>query len=72
MFFSVTGAMGHIPSVIKIAPSLFKHASIQIFVHFLFTTIVGKSIGIPFREIILASNANVGGPTTAAAMASVS
>ena len=27
-------------------------------------------LGLPRREILLASNANVGGPTTAAAMAS--
>lgn len=27
LFFSVTGAMGHIPSVIKVAPSVFVHTS---------------------------------------------
>jgi uncharacterized membrane protein len=38
--------------------------------HFVFSIGVGKLLKIPFREIVLASNANVGGPTTAAAMAS--
>ena len=70
MFFAVTGSMGHIPTVLKFAPSLFLHTFIQIFVHFIFTLFIGKQLNIPFNEIIIASNANVGGPTTAAAMAS--
>jgi uncharacterized membrane protein len=39
-------------------------------VHFAFSIGIGKMLKIPFREIVLASNANVGGPTTAAGMAS--
>lgn len=70
MFFAVTGAMGHVPTVIRIAPSLFLHTLIQIIVHFSFSLGIGKLLKVPFREIVLASNANVGGPTTAAAMAS--
>ena len=70
MFFAVTGAMGHIPTVMKMAPTLFLHAIVQITVHFLFSVTVGRSLKLPFREICLASNANVGGPTTAAGMAS--
>jgi uncharacterized membrane protein len=70
MFFAVTGAMGHIPTVIKIAPSLFLHTLIQIVVHFTFSMGVGKLFKVSIRETVLASNANVGGPTTAAAMAS--
>ena len=70
MFFAVTGAMGHIPTVMKMAPSLFLHTIVQIAVHFLFAVNVGKYFRLPFREICLASNANVGGPTTAAGMAS--
>ena len=69
-FFSVTGAMGHIPTVLKMAPVLFSHAALQISVHFMVTLGLGKVFNLPFREIVLASNANVGGPTTAAAMAS--
>ena len=61
MFFSVTGAMGHIPTVIRLAPSLFLHTLIQILVHFVFTLSVGKFFKLPLREIVLASNANVGG-----------
>ena len=61
MFFAVTGAMGHIPTVVRMAPSLFLHTLIQITVHFAFTLGVGKLFKFPFREIVLASNANVGG-----------
>lgn len=70
LFFSVTGAMGHIPTVFRIAPALFVHSFVQISIHFLFTILVGRRLQIPFKELLLASNANVGGPTTAAAMAS--
>jgi uncharacterized membrane protein len=69
MFFAVTGAMGHIPSVLKVAPSVFMHATVQIVVHFFVSLGLGKLFKLPMREIALASNANVGGPTTAAAMA---
>lgn len=86
MFFSVTGAKGHIPTVMRIAPSLLVHTTIQIAVHFIFTYTACKlllrgggrsnSSGggggggvVTLKEIVLASNANVGGPTTASAMA---
>lgn len=68
-FFAVTGGMGHIPTVLSYGPALFMHTTIQIVVHFAFIVAVGKVLKLPFREVILASNANVGGPTTAAAMA---
>ena len=68
-FFAVTGGMGHIPTVLAYGPSLFMHTTIQIIVHFLVSVSLGKFLRLPFREIVLASNANVGGPTTAAAMA---
>ncbi|CAN0403644.1 unnamed protein product, partial [Hapterophycus canaliculatus] len=41
----------------------------QIAVHFGVLVGVGRLFRLPFRELALASNANVGGPTTAAAMA---
>lgn len=44
-------------------------SAVQIVVHFMFTFVVGRLLKIPLNEIALASNANVGGPTTAAAMA---
>ena len=68
-FFSVTGGMGHIPTVLSYGPALFLHTTVQIIVHFGFSVAAGRLLGIPFRETVLASNSNVGGPTTAAAMA---
>ena len=39
-------------------------------VHLSFTLFVGKALGMAKADLLIASNANVGGPTTAAAMAS--
>jgi len=69
LFFAATGAIGHIPTVLRVAPSVLLHTSVQILVHFLVTVGAGRLLRIPFRQLVLASNANVGGPTTASAMA---
>lgn len=70
MFFAASGAAGSIKMVIQQAPSLFAFSALQIGVHFGFLMAVGKGIfRLPNRELYLSSNANVGGPTTAAAMA---
>lgn len=53
----------------KIAPGLLLHSIIQVAVHFTVAVQIGKIFKLPFREIVLASNANVGGPSTASAMA---
>jgi uncharacterized membrane protein len=42
---------------------------VQIIVHYAFLIGTGRLLKLPYRELLLASNANVGGPTTAAAMA---
>lgn len=55
--------------VIQKAPSLLAFSSLQIAVHFAALMGFGKLLRLPNRELYLASNANVGGPTTAAAMA---
>lgn len=70
MFFAASGASGSIALVLRQAPSLFAFSALQILVHFGFLMTVGRGIfKLPARELYLASNANVGGPTTAAAMA---
>jgi len=70
LFFAVTGAQGHITTVLRVAPGIFVHSFIQVAIHFLVAVQLGKLFKLPFREIVLSSNANVGGPTTASAMAS--
>jgi uncharacterized membrane protein len=70
MFFAVSGAAGSIALVLQQAPSLFAFSALQIAIHFAVLMGVGRFIfRYPSNELYLASNANVGGPTTAAAMA---
>lgn len=70
MFFAASGAAGSIKLVMQQAPSLFAFSALQIGVHFGTLMAIGRGIfRLPNRELYLASNANVGGPTTAAAMA---
>ena len=70
MFFATSGAAGSLRLVLQQAPSLFLFSALQIGVHFVVLVLLGRGVfRLPFRELYLASNANVGGPTTAAAMA---
>lgn len=69
MFFATVGANGSVANVIKTAPSLFVFSLVQIAVHLVIILGVGKLFKFEMRELLLASNANVGGPTTAGGMA---
>lgn len=69
MFFAVLGASGNIRSVIDTGPSIFVFALLQILIHLGVLLGIGKMMKIEPRLLLLASNANVGGPTTAAGMA---
>ena len=70
LFFAVTGINGSIREVLRTTPGLFLFSSLQLGVHFVFTYLFGHVLNkIPLAELLVASNANVGGPTTAAAMA---
>jgi len=70
LFFSVTGAQGKLGKVLATAPRLFLFSAVQLFVHLAFLLGAGRGLfRLPFKELLIASNANVGGPTTAAAMA---
>ena len=72
MFFAASGAAGNLGLVLRSAPSLFAFSALQILVHFGTLMFLGRGIffqRLEPRELYLASNANVGGPTTAAAMA---
>ncbi|CAH8389458.1 unnamed protein product [Eruca vesicaria subsp. sativa] len=69
VFFTVIGASGNIWSVINTAPSIFLFALVQIGTHLAVILGIGKLLNIELRLLLLASNANVGGPTTAAGMA---
>ncbi|GAB2221988.1 hypothetical protein Drorol1_Dr00013185 [Drosera rotundifolia] len=69
IFFAVVGASGSIWNVISTAPSIFLFALVQIAVHLAVILGVGKLYGLELKLLLLASNANVGGPTTACGMA---
>ncbi|GAA0165882.1 hypothetical protein LIER_21171 [Lithospermum erythrorhizon] len=69
VFFTVVGASGNIWNVINTAPSIFLFALVQIAVHLAVILGLGKLFGFELRLLLLASNANVGGPTTACGMA---
>ncbi len=69
IFFAAIGASANIPVVISVGPILFIFAAIILLIHLAFILIAGKLFRLDIPEIVIASNANMGGPTTAAAMA---
>ena len=70
MFFAASGAGGSLLLVLRQAPSLIAFSALQLAIHFIVLMGVGRGLmRLDKNELFLASNANVGGPTTAAAMA---
>ena len=69
IFFAAIGASANIAIVIEFGPILFLFAAIILSVHLVFLLTAGKFFNLDLAEIVIASNANMGGPTTAAAMA---
>ncbi|XP_071734274.1 uncharacterized protein [Rutidosis leptorrhynchoides] len=69
VFFAVLGASGSIWNVMNVAPSIFVFAFIQVTVHLIVILGVGKLVNIELKQLLIASNANIGGPTTASGMA---
>ncbi|XP_021826978.1 uncharacterized protein LOC110767676 [Prunus avium] len=69
LFFAVIGASGSIWNVINTAPSIFMFALVQVTVHLTVLLGLGKLFRFDLKLILLASNANIGGPTTAGGMA---
>ena len=69
MFFFVIGVPASIMEILTNAPLLFVFCLIMVVVNMLFCLIGGKMLGFALEDILIASNANIGGPTTAAGMA---
>lgn len=69
VFFAVLGASGSVWNVINTAPSIFLFALVQVTVHLAVILGLGKLFRIDQKLLLLASNANIGGPTTACGMA---
>ena len=69
MFFFNIGVPASITEIVTNAPLMFVFCFIMVVVNMLFCLIGGKMLNFPLEDIIIASNANIGGPTTAAGMA---
>ncbi|MBE8598141.1 DUF819 family protein [Xenorhabdus sp. BG5] len=69
MFFVVIGIPASIQVIINHAPLLFAFVLVITMLNLVLTFAVGKVFKFSLEENILACNANIGGPTTAAAMA---
>lgn len=61
IFFATVGANASISAVISSCPALFVFCFIQISIHLGLTLGVGSALGFSRRELLLSSNANVGG-----------
>ena len=69
LFFFVIGVPASLIEIIQNSPLLLVFCMIIVLVNMLITFLFGKLFHFHLEEIILASNANIGGPTTAVAMA---
>ena len=69
IFFAVIGAPASIALILRDAPLLLLFAAIIVFLNLVFSLAFGKLFRYSIEEITIASNANIGGPTTAAAFA---
>ena len=69
LFFFVIGVPAAIGPLLANAPILLLFCLIVVLVNMLFCFVGGKLLRFDLEDIILASNANIGGPTTAAGMA---
>ena len=69
LFFFVIGVPASISEIIQNAPLLLVFCLIVVLVNMAFCFVFGKLLKFDLEDIILASNANIGGPTPAAGMA---
>ena len=69
VFFAVIGASASVGLVLRHGTMLFVFAVAILTVHLAIILIAGRLLRLDLAEIVIASNANMGGPTSAAAMA---
>ncbi len=69
VFFAVIGASAHVATVLRVGPALFVFAALILTIHLVVILAAGRLLRLDLAEVLVASNANMGGPTTAAAMA---
>lgn len=69
IFLVVIGVPASIPVILTQAPLLLVFTGVIVLINMVITLGLGKLFKFDLEEILLCSNANIGGPTTAAAMA---
>lgn len=69
MFLFVIGVPASIVEIVTNTPALLFLAAIMVIINMIFCFVGGKLLKFDLEDCILASNANIGGPTTAAGMA---
>ena len=69
LFFFAIGVPASVGLLLREAPILLLFCMIAVLVNMAFCFVGGKLLRFDLEDIILASNANIGGPTTAAGMA---
>lgn len=69
LFLFVIGVPASVMQIITEAPALFLFTALMVLVNMIFCFLGGKLLKFDLEDCILASNANIGGPTTAAGMA---
>lgn len=69
IFFAAIGGTADIRTVLAVGPVLFLFAGTILAVHLTVILLFGLLFRLDLAEIVIASNANMGGPTTASAMA---
>lgn len=69
LFFVVIGIPASIPVILQNAPLLLLFVVMIMLINLIVSLVLGKLFKFSLEEILLVCNANVGGPTTAAAMA---
>lgn len=68
IFFTVVGASASVSSVLGTASYIFLFCLVQVAAHLVLILSVGSFLGFDQKYLLVASNANVGGPTTAASL----
>ncbi len=69
IFFAVIGIPASIKSIVVNSPLLLVFCAIMVIINMIITFAFAKLFNFSLEEAILVSNANIGGPTTATAMA---
>ncbi|KAG2485644.1 hypothetical protein HYH03_015616 [Edaphochlamys debaryana] len=69
VFYATIGASANVGLVVSTAPVLFLFSAIALAAHLGLLLGVGRLTGFSLRELLIASNANIGGPSTVAGMA---